>query len=429
MRKVLIFIDHDIIIRNFYKLKIFLKLQKNYKIKFIFPKHKRVSIKPTDLDIKEFEIIELDEKRVYNRKIFGYVNRLFRSRKFNAKDKKWHFEFFRNIFGRYLIYYQLLKTLPIVYPIWSYFKKREIGKNNLLDNLISKNRPDLIIHPTVLNGLFVDDLAEICKVKKIPTLYLMNSWDNPRSKNFIATLPDHLLVWGEESKIEAQEFIGMKKKNITISGPAYYFGQNDVDDNKIESFRKNFFREKNTFFLCYAGSSKGLNEITHLKKIDKLITNSNENIKVLYRPHPWKEFHKNEELFNNKDFKNIFLDPFSAKNYSNLFKKKSMNIDDVSPNNISLILNSVDAVFSPLSTFIIDAAAAGKPAASYNYDDGENSKHFEIFKKRVELNNFNKEIQSLQCYHFDEIWSTVLKLKKLSKDEKFKMNIKIKSKK
>ena len=44
----------------------------------------------------------------------------------------------------------------------------------------------------------------------------MNSWDNPRSKNFIATLPDHLLVWGEESKIEAQEFIGMKKKNITI---------------------------------------------------------------------------------------------------------------------------------------------------------------------------------------------------------------------
>ena len=92
------------------------------------------------------------------------------------------FWIFRNIFGRYLIYYQLLKTLPIVYPIWSYFKKREIGKNNLLDNLISKNRPDLIIHPTVLNGLFVDDLAEICKVKKIPTLYLMNSWDNPDLK-------------------------------------------------------------------------------------------------------------------------------------------------------------------------------------------------------------------------------------------------------
>ena len=43
----------------------------------------------------------------------------------------------------------------------------------------------------------------------------------------------------------------------------------------------------------------------------------------------------------------------------------------------------MDAVFSPLSTFIIDAAAAGKPAASYNYDDGENSKHFEIFKKKL----------------------------------------------
>ena len=76
----------------------------------------------------------------------------------------------------------------------------------------------------------------------------------------------------------------------------------------------------------------------------------NENIKVLYRPYPWKSSIKMRN-FNNKDFKE--LDPFS-KNYSNLFKK-SMNIDDVSPANISLILNSVDAAFSPLSTFIIDA--------------------------------------------------------------------------
>ena len=42
--------------------------------------------------------------------------------------------------------------------------------------------------------------------------YLFARGCNPRSKNFIATLPDHLLVWGEESKIEAQEFLGMQKK-------------------------------------------------------------------------------------------------------------------------------------------------------------------------------------------------------------------------
>ena len=60
-----------------------------------------------------------------------------------------------------------------------------------------------------------------------------------------------------------------------------------------------------------------------------------------------------------------------------------MNIDDVSPNNISLILNSVDAVFSPLSTFIIDAAVAGKPAASYNYDDGETLNTLKYLKKEL----------------------------------------------
>ena len=50
----------------------------------------------------------------------------------------------------------------------------------------------------------------------------MNSWDNPRSKNFIATLPDHLLVWGEESKIEAQEFIGMKKILLYLSSLLFW---------------------------------------------------------------------------------------------------------------------------------------------------------------------------------------------------------------
>ena len=66
----------------------------------------------------------------------------------------------------------------------------------------------------------------------------------------------------------------------------------------------------------------------------------------------------------------------------------------------------MDAVFSPLSTFIIDANLENQ---RHNYDDGENSKFFEMFKKRVELNNFNEEIQNLQCNHFDEIWFNSIK--------------------
>ena len=36
MPKILIFIDHDIIIRNFYKLKIFKELENKFQIKYVF---------------------------------------------------------------------------------------------------------------------------------------------------------------------------------------------------------------------------------------------------------------------------------------------------------------------------------------------------------------------------------------------------------
>lgn len=427
MKKILIFIDHDIIIRNFYKLEIFTELQNFFKVKFIGPNHKRVTIKFEELNINNYEMITLESKRIYDQKIYGYINRLYKSRNYPKGDKKWHFEFFKNIFGRFLIYYQLLKTLPIVYQIWSFLTKKKIGENFKLKELIKKENPDLILHPTVLNGLFVDDLISIANNLNIPTLYLMNSWDNTRSKNFTTLLPNHLFVWGEDSKMEAMKFLQMKKSDISIAGPAYYYKQDEVNEKKIENFRSKFCEQKDTFLLCYAGSSKALNELNHLKKIDEFINNSNEKIKVLYRPHPWKQFHKSEKLMVDKDFKNIFLDPYSKKNYLNLYKGKPMNINDVSPRNISLVINSVDAVISPMSTLLLDAAAAGKPTGAYKYDDNEGLEHFKLFKKRVLLNNSFKDVESVQCNHIDEIWNVIMKLKKLSKNKDYKNIIKKKS--
>ena len=428
MPKILIFIDHDIIIRNFYKLKIFKELENKFQIKYVFPKHKRVTINPENLKLKNFEILNCNLERVYHRKIFSYIKRLHTSRKFPKGEKEYVFEFLKAIFGRYLIYIQLIKTFPIIHEIWSFFYQKKIGKNIELENFIIKENPKLIIHPTVLNGIYVDDLIQIGKKLQIPTLYLMNSWDNTRVKNFSLKKPDHLFVWGEESKSEAKKFLSMSDQSLTISGPAFYHGQNKVDDKMISNFREKFQIDSETFFLCYGGSSKGLNEIKHLEKIEQLINNSKEKIKVLYRPHPWKDFNKNEELFDQKNFKHIFLDPFSEANYLSIFKKKNMQIEQVSPENTSLILKSVDAVISPLSTILIDAAALGTPSASYNYDDGEKNAFVKYYKKLVSLNDFNKRIESEQCNHFDDMWKTILNLREKSKDEKLKKRITNKAK-
>ena len=97
-----------------------------------------------------------------------------------------------------MIYIQLIKTFPIIHEIWSFFYQKKIGKNIELENFIIKENPKLIIHPTVLNGIYVDDLIEIGKTLQIPTLYLMNSWDNTRVKNF--SLKNQIIyLFGEKS--------------------------------------------------------------------------------------------------------------------------------------------------------------------------------------------------------------------------------------
>ena len=86
------------------------------------------------------------------------------------------------------------------------FLSKKIGKNIELENFIIKENPKLIIHPTVLNGIYVDDLIEIGKTLQIPTLYLMNSWDNTRVKNFSLKKPDHLFVWERSLSLKLKNF-------------------------------------------------------------------------------------------------------------------------------------------------------------------------------------------------------------------------------
>src|SRR5438034_390593 len=75
--------------------------------------------------------------------------------------------------------------------------------------LLGEEKPDVIVHPTVLEGLFVSDLIRWGRAHGVPTVYLMNSWDNPAVKAVAVGAPDRLVVWGEHSKQVAHERLGV----------------------------------------------------------------------------------------------------------------------------------------------------------------------------------------------------------------------------
>ena len=49
-----------------------------------------------------------------------------------------------------------------------------------------------MLHPSVLEGLFITDLTTATGKRGIPFLVLMNSYDNPSLKSLVVDPPDQL---------------------------------------------------------------------------------------------------------------------------------------------------------------------------------------------------------------------------------------------
>ena len=366
-KKIGIFIDHDIIVRHFIKSNIFCNLEKEYDLYFFFPEnHKRVKIKVEDLNIKNYFKIPINEKRSYKIRMFYHAcNVRNLKKKINKNEEEVRY---KQILGKKLFYfYKYVLMIDFFFKIFKFFKQIQIKNNFFISKILKEKKIDLVIHPTVLEGLFVYDLINIGKNLGISTFYLMNSWDNPSTKALMGDPPDKLFVWGEQTKNHAIEYLRIPEKNIVISGAAQMqtYKSNLTEKNKYRSLIKVSSEIK---LICYAGSSRGLNETKQLLIIDDYLQkNKLKNIKVLYKPHPWKDFSNEDEInFYNYNFKNIIMDPYSEKNYRlRSLKSEKINIELINYDYTSEILRSVDALYTPLSTIMLEASMQGIPVCTY----------------------------------------------------------------
>ena len=107
-------------------------------------------------------------------------------------------------------------ALPGIYQVFRQLFKVFMGKSDELQKLILRIKPDIIIHPTLLTGWFINDIVPIAREQNIPTIFCMNSWDNPSSKAICTEHPDKLVVWGEQSKNESIRYLGIPSDKIEI---------------------------------------------------------------------------------------------------------------------------------------------------------------------------------------------------------------------
>ena len=379
MRNILIFIDNDVCFRHFIMNSTFKDVCLNNNVKFVFPEENNKRIDNIVFEKKYFnsDVVRLhqDKTRVRTWKYLLYINQLRwrfgQQNKIIRKQRKFNL-------GWKAYYLFKCMGLPIIWNVYKFFKLKFIITNKYqdLERLIIEFKPDIFIHPSTLDSLYINDLIYYGKKKSIKTFVLMNSWDNPSTKNTVFDYPDALLVWGEQTKSHAVQFMKIPNKKVNIFGAAQF----EIFKSKSIKNKKEFksqYKINNEKIILYAGSSKGTNELMHLDILDKAIQDGKIiNTKIIYRPHPWGGGGANGEKILEQKWKNIFIEQEFIQylqNIANGINKKFLS-DYV---NTHCTLSNIDYVISPLSTIIIEAAMHGKSSLCFLPKE-PNAKHMNI---------------------------------------------------
>jgi hypothetical protein len=373
---VAVFIEHDIVYRHFVMSGVFSDLAARHRVVFVFPErgadNRRFTV---DADPKQLgaEICTLPT----NIARITYWRRLYQ-----VSQLRWRpGEAWKHLRAtmRYTVgpraskLYTLL-ALPGIFSLYRRWSEARIDREpTAMTQLLDRIAPDVIVHPTVLEGLFINDVIKLGRARGIPTVAIMNSWDNPSTKRAVFGKPDRLLVWGPQTKNLALTYMGMEPARVVSFGAAQFEIYRSPPRVTREAFCASYDIDPKKPILLYAGSSKGSDEFAHLQMIEDAIDGGRlPDISILYRPHPWgRGGYKGERLLDHP-WRRVRIDR-SMRGYLEEIRagRKPIYLADYADTHD--ILANIDALVSPLSTIILEAMLHGKPALCFLPDEKEGS--------------------------------------------------------
>ena len=394
MAKVVVFLDHEIMIRHFVKSGVFQPLERQHEVVYVFPEqHRRVTTNPADLDLPRFRLMPVSNERAFRWRRFYHATALRRAR--GSENQQFLFEFFRESLGGRAFLQSWILSWPLTN--WFYRKRllKRLGTNAALEALLSEERPDVVLHPTVLEGLFVSDLVRWGERHETPVAFLMNSWDNPSTKAMAIGYPDWLVVWGPQTKRHAVQHLGMPEDRILCFGAAQFDVYRDPPRESREEILERLGFSPHQKTLLYAGSSKRLNEVEHLQRLEEAIDQGVlPDCQILFRPHPWRGIIAGEADFFSVPWKYVRMDDQMA-HYYRESREHATLIFTPDYGHTHAVLSAVDAVVSPVSTILLEAALHGKPILAYmpKEEIGENL----FFKTMMNMNFMRDFFTQVDC--------------------------------
>ena len=392
---ILVVIDHDIMVRHFLHSHVFDELAREHRLVFVFPEegYKRVKSAIADRDVSGGRVRRLtvfvDRLRVWQQLILADLLRWRRGGHFAAM-RRLH----RQAVGRRVAWLYSILALPGVFQGYRRWARHRLAALPYVDleRLLDEEDPDLIIHPSVLAGVYINDLVLTSKERRIPLVVIMNSWDNPSTKRAMSGQPDWLLVWGEQTRAHAMTYMDMPADTVVCFGAAQFDVFRQVPRLSREEFcRRHQIADASSRILLYAGSSKGTDEFSHLRMLDDAIESGElGNAVVVYRPHPWGDGGKGGGRILEHPWRHVRVEHTMREYLERVTAGGSAGITTPDYRNTHDLLASVDALVSPLSTIIIEGALHGKPVMCFLPDEEDGGGHFAV---------------ALPLTHFDELFA------------------------
>jgi hypothetical protein len=375
--KILIFLEHDIICRHFVMSGALDPLVRQANVRFVFPDDggKRVKLDPAKLPLgAPFERLAIDAERQQTWRWLLYVDQLkFRTGDHEAAIRKFRWK----LLGWKSAVLLTLAGLPLGSTVFQRIVDQRLSSRppRALAALLDREQPDIVLHPSVLDSVFLNDLVVQCRERAIPLVVAMNSWDNPSTKRAMVGAPDWLLVWGPQTRDHAVRFLRMDSSRVVPFGAAQFDVYRDQPRVDRAEFCAAHGLDPSRRIILFAGSNAQTDEFATLQALDHAVRDGRlGNVSIVYRPHPWGAGGRNGGRLAKAKFDHVVVDRTMRAYLDNIAAGgQHMSLPDYRDTHD--LLNAIDGVISPMSTILLEAALHAKPVVAYTPAGDDGSEH------------------------------------------------------
>jgi hypothetical protein len=260
-----------------------------------------------------------------------------------------------------------------------------LGPSSEIIGLINRINPYFCVIPSSLLDIFCNDVVWACEVEQIGCLVLQSGWDNMSSKGVLVHKSPLVGVWGPQSILHGKFIQEIPGTSMRALGSPHYEFLRPASDKTRQEFRKKLGLSDQQTIILFGGSFRQFDETGTLQQLDQAIDSGElGDIKIIYRPHPWRATRTAEAHFFDLQWKHVIFDPDMQERYVREHQKPGYikhNVPMFDMIYLANLISSVDAVISPMSTLLLESMILQRPTMAIAFGDGKHAHNPSVTSK------------------------------------------------